>query len=101
MDGKRYLKMFDAGMKYSEIARECGVCKNTVAGDIHQYRKDNFLSVKNPDMARNKKKAFSNKLISKDEKKLRKKRIAVIKSCPVRADGVIQCPPSGYGNIYD
>lgn len=36
--------------------------------------------------------------MNKEQKKLRKKRIKALKECPVREDGIIQCPPGGYSH---
>ena len=69
--------------------------RNTVAARIYDYRKANNIPVKHPKMVHNTKHKSN---MSKDQIKHMKQRIKALKECPVREDGIIQCPPNGYSH---
>jgi len=96
--GKKFLELFDNGMTYNAIAAEYKISRNIVAGEISDYRRENNIPVKHPHMAKNKGKKFT--ILSKDDKKNRKKRVKALKACPV-VDGVTKCPPSGSPELLD
>lgn len=92
--GKQYLKMFDAGMTYAEIAREFSCSRNTIASTIYRYREDNGLAVDYRSKLKKERDAAmkpSNNFYKFDHDS-REARIKAIKKCKKREDGVTQCP---------
>lgn len=102
-DGKKYLKLYDQGLTYAEIAEAYEVSRNTVAGQIYDYRKENNIPVSDKGRKVSQAKKQNKKArtyLSVHEKDQRKIRQEELDQCVRREDGVLQCPTkyaAGYG----
>jgi len=94
-EDKDFYEMFERGSTYKQIAKAYNCSRSTVASIIYDYRKENNLPVKYPKKANNTKHKSN---MSKEQRKHMRQRIKALKECPVREDGVIQCPPGGYAH---
>lgn len=102
--GDRYLRLFNSGLTYKQIAAQEStvkrvVSRNDVAKVIYEHRQALGLPVRDVKRSAGRKKG-NRGAVSALEKEMREGRLERLKDCVRDENGVLICPPrhaSGYG----